>query len=276
MRLEINVNWSNKFSEKDILKIVDLIEKSRLNKIWVGDFHLFRNPIDLVKLIEENFSIEVGLIVKPQKAMIFAKKYDVCLIPGNSGKEAVKEVLKRLEKLKRENVCKIYVGCSGRIMAKKAFNVHNKIGIMPNYVKKEFVEWLIQDLDWVEVLPIGPSLILPSDKKDELLIAAILVALSNQSFAKSFGFDKEYNDLSSVDVYGMIANSRLYRNEAINKLEKFLLNNFTVSGSIVDVAKKIKSLSKFDGFILADPFFRDLKSLIKLKELKKLLLTVKT
>ncbi|RUM34550.1 MAG: hypothetical protein DSY33_01815 [Archaeoglobus sp.] len=277
MRIEVNLNWSSRFCEEEIANIAQVIEKSGVKKVWAGELDLFRKPTEVAKVVEEYTSLDVGLIVKPERSIEkLVKKYDICIIPGGKGYESMKTTLLCFEKL-NINAKKVYVGCSGRLMARKAFEKFKTLKmtprLMPNYIKTEFIEWIIQGLDWEEILPIGPSLILPSKMVDELLIAALLVAGSNENFAKKFGFESLYNSVMSVDVYRMIANSKLERSDVVKKYEKTLLENFTISGNLRDVANKIKSLSKFNGVILADPFFRDINSL---KFLKNLIAMVKT
>jgi len=283
MRIEVNLNWSDRFGEEDIAELAQAVERAGVKKVWAGELELFRKPEEVANVVEEYTSLEVGLIVRPDSGIEkLAKKYDVCLIPGGKGLASLNSTLHclfslfRLSRFEKRDVGKIYIGCSGRIMAKKAFETFRTLKlaprIMPNYVKAEFVRWITQNLEWKEILPIGPSLVLPSKMKDELLIAALLVAGSNRSFAENFGFRELYREITSLDVKKMIAESKLERNEVVEMYERVLLDNFTVSGSVEEIAKKIRFLSRFDGFILADPFFRDLKSL---KLLKKLVIMLK-
>ncbi len=264
--LEVNVNWSRRFSEEDIALRVQLVEKGGIKKVWAGEFDFFRDPLEVAEVVGEYTSLETGLILRPSRRVVkLAEKYDVCVVPGNTGADALKRTLKVIEEVKD-----VYVGCSGRVLAEKAFRIAGeRLGIMPNYVKSEFIRWLCGNHSWRKILPIGPTLILPSEMKDELLMAAILVMTSNRSFAKAFGFEKEFLTLSSIDIKKMIANSKLERSRELNELEAFLLENFTVSGDLREVGEKINSLRDFDGFILADPFFRDLNSLKCLKHLTK-------
>ena len=284
MRIEVNLNWSSRFREEDIAELAQAVEKAGVKKVWAGELDLFRKPEEVAGVVEEYTSLETGLIVRPARSIEkLAKKYDVCLIPGGRGLASLNSTLRclsglsRLSRFEVRDVKKIYVGCSGRIMAKKAFEMFKTLKIapriMPNYVKAEFVEWIAQNLEWEEILPIGPSLVLPSKMKDELLIAALLVAGSNRSFAENFGFEKLYRDVTSLDVKKMIAESKLEKNEVVERYERLLLDNFTVSGSVEEIAEKIRLLSRFDGFVLADPFFRDPKSL---KLLKKLVVVLRT
>ncbi len=264
MKLEVNLNWSKSLSKNYLLQAIELVEKSGVKRVWIGELEVFRDPLQLLKLVEENSSLKPALIVRPERALKLAEKYDVCVIPAGNGRKAVERVVFCLEKLSKRDVMEVYVGCSGRVLARKAYNAFKNLRIMPNYVKKEFIEWVLQGLEWEEVLPIGPSLILPSEKRDELLIASMLVMSSNESFAKAFGFEREFKALKSVDIISMIKNSKLERC-VVN--EDLLLENFSISGKLTEVAEKITSLP-YEGFVLADPFFRDVESLKKLGKLK--------
>ncbi len=267
MKIELNLNWSPRFGEEFLAEKAQIAERAGLERVWAGELDLFLSPIEVARVVEEYTSLGCGVIVTPKpEVKEIARKYDICLIPGGKGREYIGGVVKYIRKLKGRVV---YAGCSGRIAARRAFEAFKDSGIeprlMPNYVKREFVDWVCCNLEWEEVLPIGPSLILPSKMIDELVIAAMLVMTSNENFVRAFGFSEVYRDISSLDVREMIANSKLERNEVVEKYEKFLLENFTISGKVEEVVKKLKELSVFGGFVLGDPFFRDESSMEKLR-----------
>jgi len=265
--VELNVNWSPRFSEEYVAETVQMAERAGIERIWAGELDLFLSPFEVARVVEEYTSLECGVIVTPKSVLTKPRiRYDVCVIPGGRGREYVEGVLKCIRKLDVEG--RVYVGCSGRVMAKRAFETFRDSGmeprIMPNYVRREFVEWVCCDLCWEEVLPIGPSLLLPSPMRDELLIAAILVMTSNERFAREFGFYEVYREISSLDVREMIAKSRLLGCEIVKKHERLLLENFTVSGRMDEVLEKLKELGNF---VLGDPFFRDPRSMGELERL---------
>ncbi len=259
VRIELNLNWSPRFDEEYIAGKAQRAEKAGIKRIWAGELDIFISPLEVARIVDEYTSIECGIITAPKpkrEVARIAERYDVCIIPGGKGRDYVNSAVRCIEEL---GDCRnVYIGCSGRITARKAFNAFVRSGIepriMPNYVKREFVDWVCLNLEWVEILPIGPSLILPSRMEDELTIAAILVMTSNENFAREFGFFREFKELSALDVKRMIANSRLEKNETVERYRKFLMDNFTVSGSVEEVRKKVEALGSF---VLGDPFFRD-------------------
>jgi len=55
--------------------------------------------------------------------------------------------------------------------------------------------------------------------------------------------------------------------EILFRHREFLLQNFTISGDVEEVRRRIKSLLNIcDHVVLADPFFRDVESVRRLKE----------
>ena len=205
------------------------------------------------------------------------EKFIVGLAPGNykNARKAMNVTIECVNFLKRHTDLPIVVGCSSPIITQKSSEIAD--GILFNYVKVEFINW-ISSFAKKEVFfaAYGPSLILPSNFFEDLLIASAIV-ISSETFVKKFGFEKLFEEIKQVNFQELIRVRQ--EGKSVKSIKDFgilvkhsktLLENFTISGSINNVIKKINDLLKVcNHVILSDPFFRDINSMNSLKRIVK-------
>lgn len=270
MGILLNINGA--FSRDELVRRVRLAEKAKIKKIWVGEHLFYRDPLEVVREIEEESNVEVLVLLSISRLPCsevhrLAQKYTVGLIPGDL--RELKPFVNCLEKLRDFDVM---AGVSGPRITEAASN-HVR-GLLFNYVYPEYISWIYGFVKRdVETSSFGPSLILPSKFETDLLLASSVVLKSNPLFLKEFNLlslaDSIPNPFDLIKKKKVDPNflaSDMYRKLASHS--KLLLDRFTISGSVKEVRERIKKLSKLcDDVVLGDPFFKDIDSLNRLEEI---------
>lgn len=284
-RIGLNVNGD--LEDREILERVRLAEEAGIRMIWVGEFEGFKDPFAVAETISQNSKINIGFgvlsvsrrecekIVKEFEELEqkYGERYILGLGAGNysNAAEAFKKLKDCIEKLP---FC--VVGASSPKTLKLASRTS---GVLFNSVNPAFIEWMNGFVEKdVFKAAYGPSLLLPSEFEEDLIIAASIVFLGSKALISEFEMQNIAGEISGVDVARLIEQRRLGRSiadldnaEGLLEHKDFLLKNFTLSGNIASVAEKIRELLKIcDHVILSDPFFRDLNSMKRLKELVKI------
>lgn len=272
---KISLNINGDLPSDELIERVRIAEEAGIKEIWIGELELFQNPVEVADKISTETDVELCILLSPSrrscsKIVEVARKYRTGLIPGRDKK--IEPFIKCLKKVKDETG-RIYAGVSGRKIAEIS-SVYAD-GLLLNYVYPEYIEWIKGFID-KPALSFGPSLILPSNFYEDLLIAASIVMRSNKEFLKKFNLYElakklpaEYSNLIKLKQEGRsVAELREFK--LIEKHSEILLNNFTISGNLKEISKKIdKILRVCDGVVLGDPFFRDINSVKSLKKLIK-------
>jgi len=169
---------------------------------------------------------------------------------------------------------KVFIGCSTPKITALASEIAD--GILFNYVYPEFLLWIKQHLK-KKVLSVafGPALILPSQYYQDLILAAAIVMGSNYHFLEEFNLVSLWNKIAHINLENLIKIRQkgydLFKLEDFKKIDEIselLVEKFTISGSLNDFKRKINDILKVcDQLILGDPFFRDINSLLALKQL---------
>jgi len=215
----------------------------------------------------------------------FKRKMVVGIAPGQfkDPKEALRITIDCIKFLKRNLELPILAGCSSPIITNETSKFAD--GVLFNYVKPEFLNWILRFAKRkLFFAAYGPSLILPSEFFEDLLIASAIV-ISSKSFVKKFGFEDLFEKINTINFQKLV--KRRQEGKSIKNLPEYkilesnsetLLENFTISGDFKNVIKRIKSLLNCcDHVILSDPFFRDdnamkhLGKIVKSVECKKYL-----
>ena len=268
---KISININGDLPDAELIRRAVIAEKT-VKRVWIGELEFFKDPLEVAKLVEDNSSLEVCILLSPSRRGCkeinrIAKKYPVGLIPGKSRNlSTFISCLENVRKVSNE----LYVGCSGKRIAEVACKLSD--GILANYVYPEYIEWL-GDFNFIAAF--GPSLVLPSEFYEDLLMAAAIVMGSNASFIEYFNLVDIQKELSSVNFEKLVKARQ--KGESVSTLDDFrtiekhknlLLERFTVSGGIKDVVKKLQNLlNACNHVVLGDPFFRDLKAMEKLPEI---------
>jgi len=266
----LNINGA--FPEEDLIERVRLAEQAGIKKIWVGEHLLYRDPLDVVKELETESNAEILILLSVSRVpcseiIRIAERYTVGLIPGDL--RELRPFVNCLEKLKEFDVM---AGVSGPRITEAA-SIHAK-GLLFNYVYPEYIAWIGQFVKGdMETSAFGPALILPSRFQTDLLIASSIVIKSNPLFLKEFDLYGIAGKLpDAIDLIREknrdknFLKSHLYRRLLSNS--KLLLDRFTISGTVAEVSERISQLFELcDNVVLGDPFFKDLSSMKKLKEL---------
>ncbi len=246
--------------------------------IWIGENPLFKDPFYVADLISDHVSVPIGFgIVSPlrrscseiiRRIKKLEKRHEVVLgiAPGSfeDPKKALEITLKCLERAKRDLDVPVFCGCSSPIITARASEIAD--GILFNYCYPEFLRWIFSFLrrDVVKVA-YAPSLILPSEFEQDLLLATAIVSCSSKRFVETFGFLEMCREFSKIDFMRLISirqrGGNLFEFDEFGKILKFrdvLLEKFAICGSLREVKESIGEILKTcDHVVLGDPFFRD-------------------
>lgn len=199
----------------------------------------------------------------------------VGIAPGNfdNPKKALEITIDCIKYLKKHIQTPILAGCSSPTITKRSSKIAD--GILFNYVKAEYVSWISKYVEKeIFIAAYGPSLVLPSEFFEDLLIASAIV-ISSKAFTEQFGFEKLFNETKKIDFQKLVEVRQLGKSiknlpeyVILDKYSDVLLKNFTISGDVDTIASKIKDLLKScNHIILSDPFFRDDDSMKSLKKI---------
>ncbi len=260
--------------------------------IWIGENELFKDPFYVADLIANFVSVPIGFgIVSPLRRSCseiidrvrslmnrYSNEFLLGIAPGKfkDPKTALEITLRCLRRLKRELGVPIFCGCSSPLITAKASKIAD--GILFNYCHPDFLRWISRfaENDVIKVA-FAPSLILPSEFEQDLLLACAIVSCSSRKFVEEFGFVGMCKDFAELD-FGRLISIRQKRENLLEvdefkkvlKYKGILLEKFSVSGSLDEVKGKINDILKIcDHIVLGDPFFRDRKAvdlLIRLLE----------
>ena len=268
---EISININGDF-EDDIL-----IEKARraeryVNGVWIGDSDFFKDPFHLAELFLENTDLIVGfgilraknchrILKKLEKFSELEERVIVGVSAGDGGRIDV--ALKCIQKIKERFRIPVVAGGTGRRALIKLSRISD--GFLLNHISPRHVDYALNYVKSDFVSAYGPCLPVPSKFEQDLLLATAIVMGSSKSFIRDMGYEDIFQGIEDIDVLGLIDLRQkgvdLGENPEYRKLERFrdfLLENFSISGSIDEISDKIIILlEKCSHVILSDPFFRE-------------------
>lgn len=282
-RVGLNINGD--LSEKEIEERVRIAEREGVRVIWIGEFEGFEDPFSVAETVSSRSQMWVGFgVLSAQKGCerIIAeveelrKRHGDRFIVGigagsyKSPREGYRK-MRRCVELLRNAEFPVVVGASSPGTASLSKEVD---GVLFNSVKEEFISWLLRFTNTAFKAAYGPALILPSSNEEDLLLAAAIVFTGSKRLIEEFGFEEVAKELSKVDIMSLVRKRWEGRSiageegaEILFRHREFLLQNFTISGDVEEVRRRIKSLLNIcDHVVLADPFFRDVESVRRLKE----------
>jgi 5,10-methylenetetrahydromethanopterin reductase len=280
--MDYGLNFNGDQPLEKIKKGARIAEESGYDYIWVGENPEFVHPFPVIAAIAEATStITVGSgIISPflnrcghigSGFKVFREAYGdrfvIGIAPGDRlglervGVEVrgiegrVKECLHDLETLG----FRFFIGAS----EPKLLALGNALcdGVLLNYVNPEYVKWSLGFLEKpMYAATYSPSLLLPDEDsmKHLRLAAAVVAAGSNPAFQREFGLEgkvREIRDILRRKDYG-----------ELQKHDSFLLDGFTLSGSLPEIADRIDELGKLGikQVVLGSPMSNNLKSIGKL------------
>jgi alkanesulfonate monooxygenase SsuD/methylene tetrahydromethanopterin reductase-like flavin-dependent oxidoreductase (luciferase family) len=134
-------------------------------------------------------------------------------------------------------------------------------GLLIYYVKPEYVEWALKKAgNDVKKAAYGPSLLLPDDEHEELLLvgAATVAAGSSLPFQREFGLEDWVEELRDI------LRSRDYGE--LRKQQERLLDGFTLHGGVDDLRERVRKLQKLgiDQVIFGAPLSYNIRSVSEL------------
>lgn len=274
-RIGLNINGD--LSEKEIVERVKLAEIAGIRTIWVGEFEGFVDPFVVAEIISNasrNLSVGFGILSVSRRSceeivegfealrQRYGDRYILGLGVGDNAKafQRLKECVEGVS-----GCCVVGAGSPGTLKLASKTD-----GVLYNSVNIEFIRWMDGFVEGdVFKAAYGPALLLPSEFEEDLIIAASIVFLGSKRLISEFKMEDIAEEISEVDIMELVELRRSGRSiresddaEKILKHREFLLNNFTISGGVSEVAEEIKKLLEIcDHVVLADPFFRDLSSM---------------
>lgn len=282
---KVGLNINGDLSEKEIEERVRIAEKAGVRIIWIGEFEGFEDPFKVAEVVSSCSNLKVGFgVLSAQKGCErivsgieglrerYGDRFIVGIGVGNytDPREGYRKFKKCLNFLKEFDF-PVVVGAGSPMTTALSREAD---GVLFNSVNDELISWLLRYADTSFKAAYGPALILPSNNEEDLLIAAVIVFMGSKKLIEEFKFKSIANELSKVDIISLVKTrwkggsiAECEGAEALFKYRDFLLNNFTISGSAEDVKARMKSLLQLcDHVVLADPFFRDIESIKRLKE----------
>lgn len=173
--------------------------------------------------------------------------------------EFVSNFIKNLRK--RFSEIKIFSGASGKRSIKEFSEISD--GILLNFSSIEHLKWGIKHISKREIIKAcyAPSLILPDEKLyKKLVIAAAHVFVG---YPKSFLLEFNLEEIREKVL------KRINDYSKLKEFEKFLIENFTISGSAEEIFDRIREYSRIglDMVIFALPIYESRESIEKLLDL---------
>lgn len=282
MDFGININGDRPLSL--IKKGALTAERAGFSNIWIGEKPRFIHPFPVAAAVADTTTrvrIGSGIIsplLNPCSHIIggftvlreaYGERFIVGLAPGDkwglreigveiSGtKERIENCLKGL---KRQGF-KAYIGASEPGLARLGSAVAD--GLLINFVKPEYVKWVLNTTRGkAKKAAYGPSLLLPDDDHNELLLigAATVAAGSSMAFQIEFGMESWVKELRSI----------LRRRDygELWKYENRLLEGFTLHGDLDALRRRVKELRTLgvDQVIFGAPLSHNIRSVAELGE----------
>ena len=272
----LNFNGDQPFIK--IKKGARIAEDGGFNYIWIGENPKFMHPFPVIAAVAEatsNITIGSGIISPflnkcahigtgfKVLTEAYGDRFVIGIAPGDNlslkqvGVEVkgnrIKECLQSLKAMR----FKVFIGASEpKLLGNTLCD-----GVLLNYVNQEYVRWALRFFEKpLYAATYSPSLLLPDeDNKEALRIAAATVATgSNPAFQREFGLESKIRKIRNI----------LHRKEygELQKHDSFLLEGFTLSGSLAEIIDRIDELKKLGikQIVFGSPMSNNLKSIEKL------------
>ncbi len=282
MDFGININGDRPLSL--IKKGALTAERAGFSNIWIGEKPKFMHPFPVAAAVANTTTrVKIGSgiispLLNPCNHIIggyavlreaYGDRFIIGLAPGD--KWGLREIgveisgmKKRIEnclrELKRQGF-EVYIGASEPGLARLGSTVAD--GLLINFVKPEYVKWALNTArDKARKAAYGPSLLLPDDDHNELLLigAATVAAGSSVAFQREFGLERWVKELRSI----------LRRRDygELWKYEDRLLEGFTLHGDIDDLRIRVNELRALgvDQVIFGAPLSHNIRSVAELGE----------
>lgn len=280
--MDYGVNFNGDQPFVKIKKGARTAEEGGFDYLWVGENPEFIHPFPVIAAIAETTSsITIGSgIISPflnrcahigsgfkVLRKVYGDRFVIGIAPGDrlglkrvgvevkGIEDKIKECLRNL----KAQGFRVFIGASEPKLLALGSALCD--GVLLNYVNPEYVKWSLCFLEKpMYAATYSPSLLLPDeDNMERLRIAAAIVATgSNPAFQREFGLEskvKEIRDILRRRDYG-----------ELQKHDPFLLDGFTLSGSLDEIADRVDELGKLGvkQVIFGYPMSNNLKSLGKL------------
>lgn len=302
--MEYGINFNGDLPLDHIMEGARIAEQMGFKYIWVGEANEYMHPFPVLAAICENTSkIQIGSgIISPQLNLCrhilkafetlhesYGPRFIIGLAPGDfmalqslgvEMKQSIEKINQCLieiagsvptyiarEIVKTEEVCvygviPVFVGAMGPKMIE--FASLKADGILLNYLKPEYINWALKYFKRrIYTAVYGPSLLLPdSSNEKHLLVAAAIVASSMpRELQIEFGIENQINQIKTH------INRRNY--SELVEYREFLYSNFTLSGTMEQISRKIEEMNNVDQVIFGTPMCRSLEAIKKLKKIIK-------
>ncbi len=267
-RIGLNINGD--FEDEVLVERARKAEKL-VSIVWIGDSDFFKSPFHVANLFLENTDICIGFgilrAVKCESKIRELEKFrgyeDRVVVGVGSGGASISATASCVKSLKEKFDFRIFAGATG----KKSISILSKVadGMLLNHISPRHVGWAVKFSSSYFNSAYGPSLILPSDFEQDLILATSLVMGSSRSFLEEMNYLNVYEEIQKINILELIEKRQrgedLSRYDDFKKLlkyRKFLLENFSISGDELRVAEKIDQLLNIcQHVVLGDPFFRN-------------------
>ncbi|MHA1754450.1 MAG: LLM class flavin-dependent oxidoreductase [Candidatus Odinarchaeia archaeon] len=262
-----------------IIKIAKIAENAGFHSLWVGEGPDHRSIFPILAAIAHNTrNITLGtsiLSVHIHKPVHILKSFELLINQYGDrfiigiGKGGYKH-LKMIGKLKHKTFPlfeqylkilkanqffknKLYLGATGLETLKKYANRFD--GVLMNFISPQYIsEYLNKIKIKSKILAIGPSSYLPdkNEEKDLIYNCALIASEMSDNVIKMLKINMEINNIRKY--------YRIKKFEKLSQYKKFLINNFSISGSLTDIKNKVEELDNIgvDELIFGHPITSNL------------------
>ncbi len=270
---ELGINFNGDLGREEAAARAAAAERSGVRYLWVGESKPLVHPFPIMTLLAEStthatigsailsamsnrcFHIAKAFTVLKE---VYGERFIAGIAPGDLHGLRVeciasRGVVVRLEKCisKIEGVVPVFVGASGPKLIELA-SMRSE-GVILNYAHPEFIKWALRHVRRKTYIAcIAPALVLPDKENIAELrgAAAVIASGANPVFIADMGIDEKVAEVRDIVKRG--------RWSGLAEHESFLLEHFTLSGSVDEVVERIEELAKLgvEQVILGSPFVK--------------------
>lgn len=267
----VSLNINGDFEDEVLIEKARRAEK-HVDVVWIGESDFFKSPFHVAELFLENTDLKVGfgilragscenVLRNLERFRGYEDRILVGIAAGDGG--SVAGAVECIERVKARFSFPVLGGGTG----KKSILTISKIadGMLLNHISPEHVRYAVRLSSSGFNAAYGPSLALPSEFEQDLILATALVMGSSRQFLREMGYLHVYEKLKKVNLPELIERRQRGEDlygvadfETLLKFREFLLERFSIAGSPETLAGKIAELLRVcDHVVLGDPFFRE-------------------
>ncbi|NOZ83046.1 MAG: LLM class flavin-dependent oxidoreductase [Euryarchaeota archaeon] len=277
---ELGINFCGDVALEFIRRCASAACEAGFTHLWAGEVRRELHPFVLLPLLAHaSESATVGTCIVSALAnpcsrireafaelrSAYGDRFIAGIAPGDL-RSLRQEGVSAAGVLKRMRACismlapelPVYLGASGPKMIELGSALAE--GVLLNYGNPEHFRWALGHAKGnARLLSVAPALLLPDSRNlGELRGAcAVVAAGASRAFAEDAGIEREV-----AEVAALVERRRW---SMLRRYERFLLENFAISGTLEEIAERVEELRRLgaEQVVLAPPFFKGGEKVIK-------------